>query len=186
MAVACGCMQTVAVAEDGTAWWWGMLVDDESTMSLLTSQVPAPAAVAGDERAVMVAAGRGHCAILTETGRVFTFGVGTDGRLGSGTDAHSLVARRAAGLEAEHAVMVACGHFHTGAVTASGKLFLWGFDGRGQLATGESTSRLLPTPVPARVLGGEKIEFVACGLTQTCAVTSQVCAVGAEEWHRTL
>eukprot|EP00802_Teleaulax_amphioxeia_P009873 Tamp_09895.p1 GENE.Tamp_09895~~Tamp_09895.p1 ORF type:complete len:632 (+),score=69.99 Tamp_09895:203-1897(+) len=111
--------------------------------------------------------------MVTEDGRVLTLGVGTDGRLGSGTDAPSVEARCAAGLDAERAVMVACGHFHTAAVTASGKLYLWGFGGCGQLAVGDWTSRLRPTPVPARSLGGERVEYVACGLMQTAAVTSQ-------------
>ena len=191
MAVACGCVHTVVVDADGRPWWWGMLIDDDSTISLLSSLQPAPAAVAGDEhddhaqcsarhRVVMVAAGRGHCAMVTEDGRVLTLGVGTDGRLGSGTDAPSVEARCAAGLDAERAVMVACGHFHTAAVTASGKLYLWGFGGCGQLAVGDWTSRLRPTPVPARSLGGERVEFVACGLMQTAAVTSQVRARAAE------
>jgi len=183
MAVAAGCLETAVVTEDGEVLWWGALVDDDSTEVLHGASLLSPNLVnIAGERAVMVAAGRGHVAIVTEAGCVHTFGLGTDGRLGNGTN-QDLRSPRAIGHGAapdgtnlfsatERATMVACGYFHTAAVTSAHVCYCWGFGGRGQLGTGDLLSCLTPTLVE---LGGQKVEMVACGLMQTCAVTTTGC-----------
>jgi len=128
----------------------------------------------------MVAAGRGHVAIVTEGGQVLTFGYGADGRLGNGLQEDRALPCfvqgnfQESGLDSEQTVMVACGWFHTAAVTATGKCYVWGFGGAGQLGVGETSCKLLPTLIPPHRLGGERVSMVACGLMQTCVVTDEV------------
>ena len=229
----------MVVTEEGGVLWWGGLVDDDSTRLVHDGTQLEPALVSrsaelGGDPAVMVSAGRGHAAIITESGRVLCFGIGTDGeipcalsgirwkwkdvhltacvvrcvpwpdmaramwpraarprcyltqsprhagRLGNGSEDDSALLCRTGGdagardqLVSERASMVSCGYFHTAATTRSGRCYLWGFGGRGQLGTGNRDSQNLPTPVPAHSFGGAKVEFVACGLHQSCAITCQ-------------
>lgn len=85
------------------------------------------------ERAVNVSAGDCAAAILTHSGKVFTFGDDfiETGVLGHG-DMETRIAtpRLVEGLD-DRVVQVSMGPWQTAAVTASGKLFVWGnyYDG---------------------------------------------------------
>ena len=66
-----------------------------------------------------------HTAAVSSNGDLFTWGNGDSGRLGHGdeNDIHSPKKVKIPGGEA--VVKVACGEWHTAAVTASGKLLTW-------------------------------------------------------------
>jgi len=65
---------------------------------------------------------------------------------------------------------VASGQSHSLAVTSTGGVYAWGFNGSGQLGNGGATNQSVPVPVaiPARV----RITSVAAGWDQSLALTS--------------
>ncbi len=89
-------------------------------------------------------------------GRLFTFGVGTGGRLGHGDAEIRLVPKRVAGpLLAKRIVGVSMGLAHTAAVADDGSVFTWGAAApSGSWATDDSlTPRKVPfIPPPALLL----------------------------------
>jgi len=101
------------------------------------------------ESVLMIAAGKHHTAMATDTGSVWTWGQGKFGTLGAPRrceDKRVPQSVPAALLGAERAVMVACGHSHTAALTEAGVLFTWGLNTNGQL--GLNLTSVFPTFVP--------------------------------------
>ena len=72
------------------------------------------------------AAGDGHTAICTAEGRVWTFGNGSDGRLGHGGNASEMVPRMADGLIDVKVAQVAASAKHTVICTSEGRVMGFG------------------------------------------------------------
>ena len=77
----------------------------------------------------------------------------------------------------ERAVLVAGGHRHTCAVTASGKVLCWGSNAYGQLGDGTNGWRLTPTTVSGLGANVQGIAaggggFAGDGFSHTCALTA--------------
>ena len=81
-----------------------------------------------------------HSIAITEDGKVYTWGPGTFGRLGTGNLLVSLVPERVRGFDSttEQAVFARAGHTSSFVITKSKKIFAWGHNNCGQLGLGES------------------------------------------------
>ena len=103
--------------------------------------------------------------VLTENGHLFTWGNNGEAQLGLGQDCTSAPVPTRLHLPNDELVIeVACGGWHTLALTDSGKVYSWGSNSAGQV------SQLLPekvwTPLNALNedgLGRSKIMAIACG-----------------------
>ena len=135
-AVACGGSHTVAVTTAGRVIAFGGNIHGELGMpgcGSTTTMDPTPvllACVALDGvRIVGCAAGGNHTCLVSEDGRVFAMGRNGSGQLGLGhtTDAHTPTEIDAAHFGGAPIAAVACGGFHTMAITRDeGKLYGWG------------------------------------------------------------
>eukprot|EP00824_Muranothrix_gubernata_P017751 TRINITY_DN3622_c0_g1_i2.p1 TRINITY_DN3622_c0_g1~~TRINITY_DN3622_c0_g1_i2.p1 ORF type:complete len:612 (-),score=97.49 TRINITY_DN3622_c0_g1_i2:39-1601(-) len=74
-------------------------------------------------------------------------------------------------LQGRHIVQVACGEAHTLALTADGRVYAWGSNGRGQLGTGDLSPMASPTLV--QTLGNLIIVQVSCGAVFSAALTER-------------
>ena len=126
-------------------------------------------------RALSVAAGVEHTAVVMESGSVYTFGRNDSGQLGI-DDRHRkiseypvLVEDGLSRLRGLRCTAVACGYYFT-VVLAEGKLHSFGCNDFGQLGLGHTSSTFAPAPV----LTADDDEFVAlsCGTGHTVAVTT--------------
>ncbi|KAE9008168.1 hypothetical protein PR001_g16777 [Phytophthora rubi] len=93
--------------------------------------------------------------------RVYSWGIGDDGRLGHGDHENRLVPTLVNSLKDTPVTVVACGGSHSGVVTASGDVFTWGSGSQGQLGLGKTRSRCVPTRV--RVLQDMGVTQLAFG-----------------------
>ena len=87
---------------------------------------------------VHIACGAAHCAVVADTGMLYTWGDGSSGQLGHG-DKRSFKRRRPVLFAAAARVQcagVACGRAHTIAVDRDGVLYGFGSDKHGQLGLG--------------------------------------------------
>lgn len=120
-----------------------------------------------------VACGARHAVLINKQGEVYSWGEEHGGRLGHGVDAdssHPKLITATSGLSVDH---VACGEFHTCAVTLSGDLYTWG-DGAhspGLLGHGNDTSHWIPKQLCGPV-SGLHVSSVSCGPWHTAVVTS--------------
>ena len=100
--------------------------------------------------AIAVSCGGFHTAILLNTGKVLTFGLGSDGQLGNGTTTNSSSptgVTDASGYDHTNAVAVSCGSYHTAILLNTGKVVTFGKGQYGVLGTGNTTNRSSPTGV---------------------------------------
>lgn len=167
----------------GDVYVWGEVVGDssrtgpEKTLSFSTARndvlVPKPL----ESRVVLdvqhVACGVRHAAFVTRQGEVFTWGEESGGRLGHGVATDSIHPRLVESLLASNIDFVACGEFHSCAVTTNGELYTWG-DGAHQLGLlGHGTD--ISHWIPKRVSGpleGLQVAAVACGTWHTALIST--------------
>jgi len=90
-----------------------------------------------------LAAGSNHSLAHAADATVWSWGNGSDGQLGSGTNAGSLVATRAEGVEAER--IHAAGDASFSVVFARSSVEAWGGNGQGQLGDGSVRPRTRPS-----------------------------------------
>ncbi|KAF9606604.1 hypothetical protein IFM89_026951 [Coptis chinensis] len=120
-----------------------------------------------------IACGVRHAALVTRQGEVFTWGEESGGRLGHGIDKDFSRPYLVEFLAVNNVDYVACGEYHTCAVSMAGDLFTWG-DGThnaGLLGHGTNVSHWIPKRVSGP-LEGRQVLSVACGTWHTALVTS--------------
>lgn len=120
-----------------------------------------------------IACGVRHAALVTRQGEVFSWGEESGGRLGHGVGKDVTQPRLVESLSFCGVDLVACGEFHSCAVTMGGELYTWG-DGThkaGLLGHGTDVSHWIPKRVSGP-LEGLQVALVTCGPWHTALVTS--------------
>ncbi|CAM9567431.1 unnamed protein product [Discosporangium mesarthrocarpum] len=219
VSVSCGGFHTAAVTKDGCMYTWGK--EDFgmlgcSNAALLKGGLVYPHAVTigkvrrrrdkcgkvflGAEKAVSVACGGWHTAVVADDGRLWACGRGEYGRLGLGDDTcqwqlkpvplqdgHQLVRYGSGQLGtgsgdgdtldavADETVQVCLGGSHTLVLTKAGKVYAYGRQGFGRLGTGgrvrtQDEACLKPVEVTALQRQGWKVESLSCGGVHSAAI----------------
>ncbi|PKA52088.1 Ultraviolet-B receptor UVR8 [Apostasia shenzhenica] len=120
-----------------------------------------------------IACGYRHAALVTRQGEVFTWGEESGGWLGHGTDLDLSRPHLVESLALSNVDSVACGEYHTCAITTAGDLFTWG-DGTHNtrlLGHGTDVSHWLPKRVTGP-LEGLQVLYVACGTWHSALATA--------------
>ena len=169
--VAAGSSHSVALGTEGRVRTWGMGKDGQLGHNDQENRL-VPTLLAGEALGaavvVFVAAGRCHTVLVTNTGALWTWGCGRNGRLGLGDIANRLAPTLVGAGEAfgeSHVLTAACGTQHTLAVTKDGTLWSWGSGAVGHVAKGKHTQNhwLVPTRIEAQHFGNSKIISAAAG-----------------------
>jgi alpha-tubulin suppressor-like RCC1 family protein len=119
-----------------------------------------------------IACGRSHCALVNRQGEVFCWGEESGGRLGHGVLVDVAHPQLVESLASTCVEQVACGEYHTCAVTRIGDLYTWGDGTRsfGLLGQGNDFCHWMPKRV--QMPEGVKVSTVACGPWHTALITS--------------
>jgi len=143
-AIAAGNYHTLALAENGTVYAWGMNDYGQLGIAGDVDTAQSPTQVTTISNVVDIAAGFYHTLALTEDGTVYAWGMNDHGQLGIGSDVDQSEPTIVATLNNAQIVDVAAGSgsFISLAIAADGTLYEWGFD---QL--GENEHRYTPVVV---------------------------------------
>lgn len=169
--IQCGNQFTVVLSKSGSLSFCGNVHSQVSGV-LLPIQIPLPVVCR------QVACGRKHILALMEKGVVMSWGVGYFGQLGHGDDSSWENPRMVAALDPRRlgarVVRVACGGSHSGALTESGKVFMWGLNRGGQCGTNSKADSVLePKPIDTAELGAAtKIASLVLGRGHSALTTS--------------
>ncbi|XP_071946784.1 uncharacterized protein [Antedon mediterranea] len=84
-------------------------------------------------RVCQVTCGKEHVLILTESGDVYSFGIGSRGQLGHGIPNSEKEPRVIEALQGIRVSAISCGGWHSAALSAIGDIYIWGWNESGQL-----------------------------------------------------
>ncbi|KAJ9685372.1 hypothetical protein PVL29_017414 [Vitis rotundifolia] len=157
---------------DGTLGGGVLRVGSSSSVKM-DSFVPKPLESAVLLDVQNIACGGRHAALVTKQGEVFSWGEESGGRLGHGVDSDVSHPKLIDALKNMNIELVACGEYHSCAVTLSGDLYTWGGGSYnfGLLGRGNDMSHW----VPKRLIGpseGIHVSSISCGPWHTAVVTS--------------
>eukprot|EP00929_Paragymnodinium_shiwhaense_P114655 TRINITY_DN83117_c0_g1_i1.p1 TRINITY_DN83117_c0_g1~~TRINITY_DN83117_c0_g1_i1.p1 ORF type:complete len:700 (+),score=159.05 TRINITY_DN83117_c0_g1_i1:182-2281(+) len=169
--VVCSGHYSVAVSESGEVYTWGCGKDGQLGHGD-AKDVYAPKAVRALQSKLIrhVSCAEHHCAAVSESGVLYTWGGGQNGRLGHGGTDSEAFPKAVDALVGQHVVQVSCGDFHTACVILNPtQVYTWGLGLSGRLGHGHEKDCLLPTTVEA--LAGVHIANVACGGHHSAVIT---------------
>ena len=180
--VACANCHTVVLTSNGCLWTFGSNASGKTGHGITYGIQSTPKKVEGgglsspSKKVVFIAAGAWHSACITENGSTYTWGYGANGRLGHSDGKNCSSPKRVkncflVGLKAKE---VACGGSHTLVCTEDGRIYSFGYGGRGQLGHGKKDNRFTPTLIEAP-LEGKFVVQVACGSEHSMALTRKGC-----------
>ncbi|KAH8620566.1 BTB POZ domain [Trypanosoma vivax] len=197
--LSCGSFFTLALSNDGTLYSWGLLeclglgsadevrsmVRDSAIMGESLSAErrtvvlePQVVRVPTQHKLVRINAGQWHSGAISVAGELFTWGVGFQWRLGHGSNEPGLRPQRVLGaLVGEHVVDVACGSFHTVALTDKGKVYCWG-DNASRQCGANAIVDVVKAPYHVA-----NLEFIASGIVKAISCGRQHTVVVVEGPH---
>ncbi|XP_051128885.1 PH, RCC1 and FYVE domains-containing protein 1-like [Andrographis paniculata] len=182
--IACGEFHTCALSSSGDLYTWG----DGVHMAGLLGQGNdnshwIPKRISGPLEGIAVlsvACGSWHSALVTSTGKLYTFGDGVFGALGHGDRESILYPKEVQSLSGLKVISVSCGVWHTAAIVEvsnqsgtyvpSRKLFTWGDGDKYRLGQGDKAPYLYPTCVSNMI--DYNIHQIACGYNMTAVLTT--------------
>jgi len=158
--IACGFGHTVAIIDDGRAFAWGL--GEYGALGTLgyESQWLPKQMVLGTESMKSVSCGTRHTAMIDNKGRLFVCGANDAGQLGIGTREKQLRLIHVSGIR-NIIIKVACGIFHTLALTSLGSILAMGGNNFGQLGIGSRHSSSVPMNVKG--LEGDTMIDISAG-----------------------
>ncbi|XP_068631040.1 probable E3 ubiquitin-protein ligase HERC4 isoform X2 [Battus philenor] len=125
-----------------------------------------------------IACGVQHSMALDEWGQPFSWGSDSMGQLGSNLGAHAQDKPKIIKfLAAKSVIQIACGSYHSIALTNNGDLFAWGANSYGQCGLGNMTNKET-TPQQITSLSGVPIALVACGSYHTFVLSKSGAVFG--------
>ncbi|MEW5302121.1 MAG: hypothetical protein WDW36_004931 [Sanguina aurantia] len=167
--VSCGSEHSIVSLRSGKvySWGWGGY-GNLGDGSIEDRHTPTKVIGLEGQNIVNVRCGWRHSIVVTEDGRMYTFGWGKYGQCGHGEASDQAVPRMVEALEGVQVSAVAGGWRHTLAGDKHGNLYAWGWNKFGQLGLGDTEDRRLPTLVTTL---REAVRILACGWRHTVAVT---------------
>ncbi|RDD45256.1 Ultraviolet-B receptor UVR8 [Trichoplax sp. H2] len=171
--ISCHELHAAAVTSSGELYTWGKGSENFNRLGYLCQNKQTSPALVHSLSAYTifsVACGYNHTLAVTNTGSVYSFGDNSNSQLGVGDTEPYAEPQLVTVLNDENIIKVACGKYHSAALSAKGNLFLWGLGDDGQLGLGNYNLSTEPTILH---IGEKKAKVmdVACGDLHTCILT---------------
>ncbi|KAK4765835.1 hypothetical protein SAY87_007477 [Trapa incisa] len=169
---------TAAITESGKLYTWGREEgdgrlglgpgrgpDQTGGLSIPSKVKELPVPIAS------VACGGFFTMALTEDGKVWNWGANANYELGRGNKVGGWKPKLLSSLENVRINQLACGGYHSLALTDDGKVLSWGHGGHGQL--GHCSIQSQKEPLVVETLANERVVSIACGGSSSAAVTDK-------------
>ncbi|KAF8550733.1 RCC1/BLIP-II [Imleria badia] len=198
---ACGRGHALLVDSEGNVWSAGAdnlgQCGHSVTPQITTFKCVEGPYVDGErQRVVKAGAGVTFSIVLTEGGKVFSFGSGEKGQLGNGrTGEHITTGNKTAydietepvpvkGLDDKTIIDIVCGAQHSVAIDTQGVVYVWGYNGYCRLGLGNQQDVLIPKVVPQFAGPGEMTmgSQIVAGPTNTVVIDKQRMYWMAGKW----
>jgi alpha-tubulin suppressor-like RCC1 family protein len=149
-AIAGGSYHSLALTSGGQVLAWGSNYYGELGNSTITnSSTPVQVSLPSGTTVIAIAAGGFHSLALTASGQVLAWGHNSSGELGNGTTTNSNTPVQVSLPSGTTVTAIAAGSYHSLALTSTGQVLAWGYNGSGQLGNGTTNSSSTPVVVSA-------------------------------------
>lgn len=164
--VSCGYAHTAAIKNDGTLWTWGGNFSGQlgdNTTNWTSSPIQT---ICGGNTWKSVSCGGAHTAAIKNDGTLWVWGENYYAELGDNSvdDKSSPVQTVTGGTNWKQ---VSAGYGNTAAIKNDGTLWVWGYNGNGEL--GDNTTINKSSPIQT-IMGGKNWIQVACGEVNIFAI----------------
>ncbi|XP_029376575.1 probable E3 ubiquitin-protein ligase HERC4 isoform X4 [Echeneis naucrates] len=168
--VGCGRRHTAFLLEDGTVYTCGC--NDLGQLGHEKSRKKPEQVVALDAQIIVaMSCGESHTLALNDKGQIFSWGLGSDGQLGLNNFEECVrVPRNIKSLSDVQITQVACGYWHSHALSRGGQVFSWGQNRYGQLGLGKK-GQSISTPQIIKSLQGIPFAQISAGGAHSFALT---------------
>jgi len=136
----------LGIDEQGRLWTWGDNANGKlgiNSTSSKTYPVLVNTSYYGNKKVIDADAGKQHSLFVTDDGSVYSMGNNSEGQLGTGDTANSLVPVKVKSLK--NIVKVSAGDNYSLALDKEGKVWAWGYAGNGSLGNNFSLQRQNPS-----------------------------------------
>ena len=158
----------IALTKDQRVYSWGSNSAGQLGLGHLNS-VTSPELIALASKIKNIAAGSTHVLALTDEGQVFGWGSNHFGQVSLNQNGQQLsqtfIVKPKLIAFPEKVTMIAAGMHYSLALSVSGKVYAWGWNGFGQLGLGDLKSRNTPTCIP----GLSGVRTIAAGESHALA-----------------
>jgi alpha-tubulin suppressor-like RCC1 family protein len=125
-----------------------------------------------DKKITSISSGQEHILLLTDSGRVLSFGRGSRGQLGHGdvedvTESSELIDA----LDGIKIKSIAAGGWHSLALSMDGDVYVWGWNESGQLGYSKGTINMKALPLPLEISDDDSFIAISAGSRHSMAVS---------------
>ena len=156
---------SVALMESGEIVSWGRGEGGQLGLGNGEISCPVPRPIRGPligKIVRQISCGESHCAAITDTQALYTWGRGQHGRLGHGVTENEFFPRLVEAFVGIPVLSVACGDYHTLCNTANG-LYAFGLGLSGRLGNGSEEDQYLPVPISVNLPSKQVLKIAAGG-----------------------
>ncbi|KAG8905221.1 hypothetical protein FRB99_000441 [Tulasnella sp. 403] len=198
---ACGRNHSLLITSDGQVWAAGANNHGQCGQVPCAETAgfkPVPGAWRKSDpidKPVKVCAGVTFSLVLTQSGKVYSFGSGDHGQLGNGRTGEHIITGNKTGFDViyepvhiktfdKKIVNISTGQQHSIAIDVEGRVFVWGYNGYCRLGLGHQKDILSPTLVPQFSTENDLVRglLVAAGPTNSIIVDRQRMYHMAGKW----
>ncbi|GAB6029092.1 RCC1 and BTB domain-containing protein 2 [Chamberlinius hualienensis] len=165
----------LALTNAGEVYGWGHNANHQIGNGTMPSNVLLPILISAnllEKKVTEIACGSHHSLALTQDGEVFSWGQNNYGQCGYNSTQNQTTPRKVSSIIAGRCVIsIVCGQTSSMCVMDNGEVYSWGYNGTGQLGTGNNTNQSMPTKVVN--LNGIVIVKIVCGYAHALALSDE-------------
>ncbi|OMJ86488.1 hypothetical protein SteCoe_11981 [Stentor coeruleus] len=169
LALSCGEYHTLCLSSTGHVYAIGSNLDGRLGIDdLSVSHTYAPCLIKSLSKVTKISCGSSHSLALTESGDVYTWGLGKFGNLGTGNFISQSSPLKLRLPEGSFCTQISCGSRHSGMILTDGRssmLYMVGEGNKGQLGTGRTLGEVF------YIKTFDNLLHVACGYDHTAIIS---------------
>ncbi|XP_069802363.1 X-linked retinitis pigmentosa GTPase regulator-like [Dendropsophus ebraccatus] len=167
--IACGDEHSALVTGNGKLYVFGSNINGQlgiGSGNVITK--PTCVKALKSEKIKFAACGRNHTLVCTAQGKIYSSGWNSEGQLGLGDTTERSSFHEIPFFNEQHKIkQLSAGSNTSAALTADGKLYMWGENSEGQLGLGDDKNICTPHQIDA----GKPISWISCGYYHSAFVT---------------
>lgn len=180
--IALGSWHTAVLTSSGRLFMFGLnnygqLGDGTTTNRFIPTEITNRFSLSSSEKINEVVLSSHNSASISSSGKIFMWGHNQHGQIGDGTTTQRLIPTnityRFPLLASDFIISVSMRASTVGALSSSGRMFMWGYNGNGQIGDNTTTQRHIPTEITSRftLSPTDKINQISIGDGHSSALT---------------